>query len=170
MPSKSKRSSKPTIYSGELNKPISKAPALALALDAHNKPQVERDKIFQAENDRISKIKREKLPLLLKHFGIEDQDPWLLLAWRMAHEHVPGFQVIEGLKRQKGRPSKWKGPQGKILILDIREINAERKKGVADAAAVAVKRYPERYKNYTAKLLERRFHECVAEEKLRNID
>lgn len=172
MSSKRKRSSKTAFYSGELNTPISKKPALSLALDAYNKPQVERDKIFQNENERISRRKRDKLPLLLKHFGIDDRDPdhWLLLAWRMAHEHVPGFQVIEGPKRERGRPSKWKGFQGKILIRDIEKINTERKRGVADAARIAVKRFPNRYKNYSGPQLVRRYYDCREEETLTNVD
>jgi hypothetical protein len=51
----------------------------------------------------------EKLILLLKHYGLENEkDPWLLLSLRLACFVVPGLAVLTDAPRGRGRP---KGPK-----------------------------------------------------------
>lgn len=164
MPTKSQRPK----FSGALNEPIVRTDRLVLGLQVYGKPESEREEIFKAEADRIAREKGEKLLLLFEHYGIPKAAAclpvaYIYLAFHLALDCVPGMRVVEGPRRKRGAPGRWKGVDGAILILDVKEIIAERQNGIADAIRILLLRKPELAKEFDAPTLETRYYEALKE-------
>jgi hypothetical protein len=152
-------------FSGALNEPIVGTHPLALAVLIRKQPESVRKMVWKAQKDRITKQQVDKLRLLLKHYKIAPNDPnrFLLLAFHLARDFVPGMSVVDKSRRGRGAPRKWKGLGGKLLVREIQSVNAERKKGIADAIRIVRRRHPEWCDGYTNKTLEARYYEALAQ-------
>lgn len=71
------------------------------------------------ETVRVSNELLGKLPLLLDHFGIPRSAPdmWQQLAFRLARNHVPGFQTV--LPKKAGTPQDWGSLELAELYLEV---------------------------------------------------
>jgi hypothetical protein len=100
-------------YTGELVTPISLAalPTFEGAVtDKRVKRFWESHRQHQQEADNRARQKLlEKLSLLMRHFGIADENDMGALALALAIEHVPGFQIVPEAKTKRGRKRKWDG-------------------------------------------------------------
>ena len=148
-------------YPGGLNTPIYATGEVLLILDLFDEARElsERDR-GNAEYVKALNLRRAKLPLLFEHFGINDRSPtkWEKLAWRLALEHVPGFQVSESPPRKIGRPPKWTQADDIFLLDQILEIRGKSGKSIRHAFGVFLKRNRDRYPNLRPDTLERRFY------------
>jgi hypothetical protein len=98
-------------YSGELAKPLPE-PTIGEFLG-------------KQPNEEVAKLVAQKLILLLQWYGIDKNtpNPWLILALRLARDHVPGFQRRTWKGSNKaGAPAKWKGSQAMELRADVAEL------------------------------------------------
>jgi hypothetical protein len=134
-------------FTGFLNEPIITYPLLEFfALEYESAADdFERAQLIEQHERWLESIydeRLEKLALLLKHYGIEREDPrcWKRLSFRMAQDFVPGMRVEYELPRQRGRPRKWKGEFGDIFYRQIQAITKERGRGVRDAIRTLLKR------------------------------
>jgi hypothetical protein len=66
------------------------------------------------------------MQLLLEHFGIADHD-LARLAWALAFEHVPGFQIVPEQKSARGRKNEWDGFKLKALFDAVHEVKTKHK-------------------------------------------
>lgn len=100
--------------------------------------------------------------MLFEHYGIDRTAPaaFPLLALQLARDFIPGMRIVEFSARKRGRPKKWKGVDGVLLVKSVQRINAERKKGVADAVRIARNRKPE-WSRYNSDTLESRYYEAL---------
>src|SRR5215469_13806793 len=93
-------------YTGQLAKPIA-WPASPTFWGAVTDKRVQEfwqdDEKHQREAEQlVSQKLSKKMELLLEHFGITDHD-LTRLAWALAFEHVPGFQIVPEQKSARGR-------------------------------------------------------------------
>jgi hypothetical protein len=105
-------------YKGELAKPIYVGSILIEATNEEQSEWIEQ----VIEQEMI-----EKLPLLFQHYRIPDKDDYFSLAFALAMDHVPGFQVKQTSLKLKhgnygavirdniGAPVKW--PRERLLRL-----------------------------------------------------
>jgi hypothetical protein len=105
------------IFPGILNEPILKPRLFPFGIPSGDTPEQRR----LAEQKRVFELRYQKLVALLKHYGIRKsgdapssydvlENPWLLLAWRLACDCVPGMQVVARwpIRRARARPrGKW---------------------------------------------------------------
>lgn len=126
-------------YGGELATPI--VPEIILGFEG----RVTRAKAKKRENAvrrrelriarQIEKIRREKLALLMKHYGIDGERAWRSLALRLAIEHVPGFQVFK-TKPRRGAPVIWDCDRLLRLLTTVREV--QKRSNLSEKAACRV--------------------------------
>ena len=143
-------------YSGILNDPIIELPAVGAALMGYTAEELER---------KISDQMRQRFDALFEHYGIDPIQPtaWHQLAFELAKDHVPGFQVLSEPKRGRG------GEPRQIftdhdLCLDVLRYVAQGR-NVTEASIFLVKKPA--YKGELATTLERRFYR--ADQRLLNI-
>jgi hypothetical protein len=106
-------------YSGELATPIvMPAPPTFWGAVTHERVRRWRKASQQhqqeAEN-RAAQKRLEKVSLLMKYYGIDDND-MAALAWTLACEHVPGFHIVPETKTRGGRKPKWDVPTLQKLL------------------------------------------------------
>jgi len=89
------------------------------------------------ETRRVNETLAWKFDLLAKHFGItwDNDNSWPQLAVQLAFAHVPGMQIIDTPKKQRGRPSRHNP-----MFFQVNLILIERKKGITDAIRAWKKR------------------------------
>ena len=142
-------------YSRELNKPILRTDPLVIALRKNH---------IGNEQERILGILIEKFGLLMAHYGIDKsaKDCWGQLALCLAFAHVPGMQVTDQAPPKKGRPPKWKGPEGFELLREIDTINQRQKASISRAIRTLQQRDPNRWgqNKYKPAELEARYYEA----------
>ena len=144
-------------YSGQLKERIVHATKLELMLKGSPEEQ---QRLGEEENARILVQQVDKLFLLLDHFQIPHKSPlrWFHLAFRLAKQHVPGMEVIEGPPPKRGPKGARKGaPSQEELVLAVIQVKAERRRGTADAIQILRKRDPEKWGRFSAKSLQNRF-------------
>jgi hypothetical protein len=152
-------------FSGELNEPIIENPWDGQI--ASSPQDVER--IRQEALSRARKRQLLKLGKLLAFYEINSKarSRWILLSLKLACDFVPGMQILFH-RRQRGRPAKWKSARGTELVEVVNRVKAERRKGVADAIRVLMKRHPGKWGSgnasdvkKTAASLQSRYYEVL---------
>jgi hypothetical protein len=116
-------------YTGELATPIV-APAPPTFEGAVTDERVrqfwESRQLHQQEvAEQANRKLLEKMSLLMKHYGIADDGDLATLAWFLAFEHVPGFQVVEQVKTSRGRKRTWDGERLKELYDAVRAVKEQ---------------------------------------------
>jgi hypothetical protein len=78
----------------------------------------------------------KRMSLLMKHYGIDERndDAMSELAYLLACEHVPGFQLVAEPKTKRGRKRKWDGLQLQNLHDDVQSV--KRQRGINDRRAL----------------------------------
>jgi hypothetical protein len=78
--------------------------------------------------DLLYAVLSDKMRLLMKHYRIEVSDTrcFAQLAFRMAHDWVPGFQIVDKAPRRRGAPRKVTPLDLVQLYIDIYQIHQER--------------------------------------------
>lgn len=91
-------------YSGELVSTIQVTDQLKHQRQASSGLVLRTHQASVREGREVRNARLAKMPILLKHFNIDEADPkkWELLSFELAIRHVPGFQF----KIKKGRPIK----------------------------------------------------------------
>lgn len=71
--------------------------------------------------DDVMMQRGKKLKALLDQYGISNEEPerWFLLAWQLAADFVPGFEVH--YKPRAGRPQKWNAAKHAALYYAVEE-------------------------------------------------
>jgi len=79
--------------------------------------------------------KTDKLLRLLDFYGIDDgaKHKWLRLSLALAEAHVPGFRVVCGTRRKRGRVRTWKAGLADDLVGDVAFLTNECKMDIKDA-------------------------------------
>lgn len=116
-------------YSGELATPIvMPAPPTFWGAVTHERVRRWRKASQQHQQEaknRAAEKLLEKMSLLMKHYGIADENDMRTLAWKLAYEHVPGFRVVVEEKTRKGRKRKWDGPRLQELFEAVQSVKKE---------------------------------------------
>jgi len=140
-------------YTTELREPIVRGtPPYGLLVDAN---QI---RCFQEEDGkRIGHTLLRKVQLLCAHFGVEWNDPnkWFKLSILLACVHVPGMQIVDTPRRERGAPPGPRKALRKIGSLDpsdqfsfvrqVNEIKAEQKTGISEAIGKLKKQHRQKY-------------------------
>lgn len=104
---------KPSKYNGDLDKPIV-WPSMLLGAKGTSYPKVVAQHIVSE--------KHRKLTLLLKHYKILPHDLALFdLAFALADDHVPGFEVLREQPASRGRKSRWSGIDGIEVYVRVQD-------------------------------------------------
>ena len=139
-------------FSGLLNDPIIETvfgpdwKVVVSQKDDSQKDDSQKD-IERAIEEALTRARRRqllKLKELLSFYEIDSKAPlrWMLLSMKLACDFVPGMRVLFFDTRKRGRPAKWKSTRGTELVEAVYRVTAERRKGVADAIRVLMKRHP----------------------------
>jgi hypothetical protein len=116
-------------YTGELATPIvMPAPPTFWGAVTHERVRRWRKACQQhqqeAEN-RAAKKLLEKMSLLMKHYGIADENDMGTLAWILAYEHVPGFHIMPETMTRRGRKPKWDVPTLQKLLDTVNSLKRQ---------------------------------------------
>jgi hypothetical protein len=110
----------------------------------------------------------EKLDALLKHYDIEQvENPWLLLAFELAWDFVPGFAPgAPGVKRGRPKGAKtWTTEERDQLIAAVQAVKSEKKeRSIVAAIRLLKQREPSRWQSVN----EARYYEAVRDRKDRD--
>ena len=80
----------------------------------------------QRKTERLIKQQlSEKLGLLMKHYGIADQNDMAGLAIALAFAHVPGFQLLPETRKKRGRKRRWDGTRYQELFETVENSEIE---------------------------------------------
>ena len=80
----------------------------------------------QRKTERLIKQRlSEKLGLLMKHYGIADQNDMAGLAIALAFAHVPGFQLLPETRKKRGRKRRWDGTRYQELFETVENSEIE---------------------------------------------
>lgn len=110
---------------------------------------------------RSSKAEQQQIDKFINLFAVYDidldgeDDPFLLLAIKLASEHVPGLRVVE---HRGGRERKWKAGLWIDLVKDVAARKAKRKK-MSTRAAIRALRKEDKWARFTQENLETRHRE-----------
>ena len=115
----------------------------------------------------ILRERMEKLILLMKHYGLENEkDPWLLLSLRLACAFVPGLTVLTDAPRGRGRPKgpkKWTSEARDKLITAVKAVQAEKPgRTIAHSVQILKKRNQGQWRT----LNEARYYEALRDRAL----
>jgi hypothetical protein len=135
-------------YTGKLASPI-RIPAPSTFSGAVTAKRVKEFRQAAARYQReteatVSQQRREKIRLLFQHYRIADGDvETLLLA--LVSAHVPGFHVIVGGGRKRGRKTYWDGPRLTALYRDVESAKTSQRRTDRQALKFLVKNDPDRW-------------------------
>lgn len=74
--------------------------------------------VDEATGKRID-LELKKLDMLLDEYDISrDGNEWMMLAWKLAEEYEPGFQ----LQKKRGRPKKWTDDRLSLLLVEFDDL------------------------------------------------
>ena len=148
----------PVKFPGALGEPIQKPLMFPFGV-APGDNQRERNIAYKR---RLLELRFEKLLLLLRHYEIptSEHNQWLILAWHLACDFVPGMQVVDRLPKRARPREKWGLELAHQLCDVIDTIRAEHPgRSIAHAIKIAQKRHPNEWGKYKASTLETRYHE-----------
>jgi hypothetical protein len=133
MPTRQKR------YTGPLASPIiwRSAPPFSGAVTDERVEQYWKDyeeHQQQAQKDVDQQFK-EKLSLLMDHYGLADKEDMTSLAMALACEHVPGFRIEIPTKTNKGRKRQWESDKLEDLLNTVESL--QKKLGFNDRTALS---------------------------------
>ncbi|EKS9889518.1 hypothetical protein BTK96_006580 [Burkholderia pyrrocinia] len=130
-----------TKFKGSLGKPIFvKPPSLFEFVDSEEAAR-------RKYSESISVARTEKLPLLFKHYGVQQGD-FVALAMSMAVDLIPGFQVETEVKRA-GPKTKWDDVARGYLAVELeRQRQRNPRQSIKAAAGHLAKREP--WKSYVS--------------------
>ena len=120
-------------YAGALAKPI-KLPSSPRFTGLVHPRRVAAYRKLQARHERaatavLAQEYLRKLPLLFEHYGITDNNDMAALVLALAHEHVPGFKVLQPLRRSKrGAKPKWDSDRLDSLLETVESIKLQHPK------------------------------------------
>ena len=157
MPSKERNK-----YKGTLNKPI-RVPTYKEKRKTYSErvsdtsPQDDAERKAHTQNNafRYSAELLEKMPVLFAHYGIADSpDKWILLAFRLAADHVPGFSLEP--EKNRGRKLETDDKFLLQLYLDVQRKSAPKHGRTPSVAQIctALIRGNSFYKDYASKTLQ----------------
>ena len=140
---KVKKSSKP-IFAGKLATPLAKPPqspllaAIDLGLNEHAEERYKAELAHWRSEIGIQLF--QKLELLLEHYDIamDNEAKWLLLAFGLAKDFVPGFAIDQ--QGRSGAPEKWHVGRLVDLWMDIQELQTARGQTIAGACEILSRR------------------------------
>jgi hypothetical protein len=139
---------------------------LFLGFEPAHEPFTGRLKTPIVYSDQASGERKEKLELLLEHYKINtlpEAMRWKALAYALACDLVPGMHVLRRAPSKRGRPptKEWKNWRvAKRLVEVIESIKLERKKGIRDAARIAIQRHPKAWPGIDVDSLAARYYEA----------
>src|SRR5262249_4678297 len=107
----------------------------------------------------------EKLPLLLKHFGIPatSKHVWFRLALALARVHVPGMRIVENLRpvgRPREAPTLTELRAAVHLIID-KQVRYKQRKSVSRAIEILREKEPEKWGKYPPRKLSHWYYEAM---------
>ena len=76
---------------------------------------------------RVEQKLLEKISLLMKHYGITDENDTTALAWELAFNHVPGFKTVPEVHTKKGRKKEWHGGKLRELYDIVQSVKEQHK-------------------------------------------
>ena len=136
------QSTKPIKYSGTLKTPIG-IEGVAISTAAKLTPSQELE-IQRRHNEsaapEFDRQCRDKIPLLMRHYNIEDESDYLSLAIALAKVHVPGFarvsipmqlehgdggRIIKSRTKNTGRPTIWTEQRLSHLLTSVARYKAQ---------------------------------------------
>ena len=112
---------------------------------------------------RSSKAKQQQIDKFINLFAVYDvdldveDDPFLLLAIKLANAHVPGLRIVED---RGGRARTWKAGLWKDLVRDVAARKAKRKMSTRTAIR-ALREEDPKWAQFTQENLETRHREGV---------
>ena len=125
MPAKRRR------YAGELATPIVwPAPPTFEGAVTEERVQEYRRKCENHQREvgqRVEQKLLEKISLLMKHYGITDENDTTALAWELAFNHVPGFKTVPEVHTKKGRKKEWHGGKLRELYDIVQSVKEQHK-------------------------------------------
>ena len=119
---------------------------------------------------RSSKAEQQQIDKFLNLFAVYDIDldgedePFLLLAVKLANAHVPGLRIVE---HRGGREQKWKAGLWKDLVRDVAAKKAKRKISTREAIRALRKEDP-KWAQFTQENLETRHREGIKRDRRRD--
>ena len=111
---------------------------------------------------RSSEAEQQQIDKFINLFAVYDidldgeDDPFLLLAIKLANAHVPGLRIVE---HRGGRERKWKGGLWKDLVRDVAARKAKSKMSTR-AAIRALREEDPKWAQFTQENLETRHREA----------
>jgi len=142
-------------YEGGEVKPRKRKPKFAGLL---NEPVVPKLPEFEC-SDQLS----QRVSALYEHYGLDQasQGAEIKLVLRLACDFVPGFEILTGPKRGKGRPKKWHEFKSPELLADVSALKRMGKTALNACRILSqLQRYAPRYGNKTPRTLYRRYQEA----------
>jgi hypothetical protein len=113
-------------YTGELAAPIIRPapPTFEGAVTDERLQQFwdSAERHWHEADDLVAQKLREKMSLLMAHYGIADETNLAALACALASEHVPGFRIEPETKTERGRKRIWDGPKLQNLFEAVRSV------------------------------------------------
>jgi hypothetical protein len=105
--------SKKRRYTGELARPVIR-PAPPTFEGAVTPKRVKEFWRRHKHHERDAKCRVEeellrKMSLLMKHYGVADENDMTRLVWALASDHVPGFRIVPERQTKVGRKKEWHG-------------------------------------------------------------
>ena len=92
---------------------------------------------------RVEQKLLEKISLLMKHYGITDENDTTALAWELAFNHVPGFKTVPEVHTKKGRKKVWHGGKLRELYDIVQSVKEQHKFNDRQALKFVSKQYAE---------------------------
>jgi hypothetical protein len=118
-------------YAGELATPIVwPAPPTFEGAVTKERVQEYRRKYENHQREAGQRVEQkllEKISLLMKHYGITDENDTTALAWELAFKHVPGFKIVPEVHHKKGRKKEWHGGKLRELYDIVQSVKEQHK-------------------------------------------